>query len=189
MAEFFSRGNPYEGSAERKRQRQLRKVQKVLLSSRESMAAFFAKLLFPLMFIAPAVNTVMELALELRREEKLGAAAVLTRISWSCLLIYGAFALALAVLSLIQLVRVRKFGYEERIYRFKDDLKAGESLSDFDRVELPETELDRDSLTLCSRAVPGGTQARYIRYLLFAAGGTAALGLFYLICRLCFKAG
>ncbi len=187
MAGFFSGGDPYEGSEERRKRRELRKLQKVLVSSRESMISFLTKISFICLFIITAMNVIMEIGMQANAEKKLGAGEFLTRLSGSLFLIWGVFALIIIVLSIIQLVRNASSGYEEREYRFRDNLKEGERLSDFDRVEAPESERDRDALTLYSRELPGGTRAKYLKYILAAGGGAAAAGLFYLICRLVFK--
>ena len=189
MAYFSSGRNPMgETPEERSKKKSLRKAQNYLRSSREPMIPFFCKILYWGMIIAPIVDIIMEIGLQVNAENKLSAGAFCLRLSWSALVIWGAFAILLIILSDIQLVRNVKYGYEERVYRFKDEMKPDERLEDFDRVEIPESEIDRDAMTLYSKVIPGGTRAKYLRYVLVAGIGTGVLALLYLICRLVVKA-
>jgi hypothetical protein len=185
MANFFSSGNRGfygESADERRKRRQIEKLQRVLRSSREPMIPFLCKLLFWGMIIMSVLDLIMEIGTQVNAEKKLSAADFCYRVSWSLLLIWGFFAIILIILSGIQLIRIRTSGYEERIYRFKDELRPEESLSDYDRVEVPESELDRDALTLYSKEVPGSTRTRYLRYLIIAGTGLAVIAAAFLIC-------
>ena len=192
MADFFTSGSRNamgESPEERQKRRSLRKAQRVLRSSREPMIPFFCKIFFFAMIAMPILDLVMEIGLQIQAEKKLPVGAFLLRLSWSAFVIWGFFAMFLVLLSAIQLVRNAKYGYEERVYRFKDEMGEGEHPEDFDQVEYPTSEKDREAMTLYSKVIPGGTKARYLRYVLIAGIGTGVLGLFYLICRIAVRSG
>lgn len=189
MASLFGSGNNgyYGGSPEElRRKRSLEKVKKVILSSQEPLTPYICRILFACMIGV----TVVDLAVEVLRStvggQKMETEAFLLRLSWSAMVIWGFFAVILIILSMIQLIRNLKFGYEERIYRFKDELEPGEQLSDFDLVKIPESDIDKHALTLYSRVIPGKTFDRYRRYLFVSIAGLLIFTLLYLVLNIAF---
>lgn len=96
-----------------------------------------------------------------------------------CWLILGAVT---AALCLLQIVRIEKLGYCEKIYRFADEIPYAE-VELYQKANNPEGEED-DDLALYAREPELPPKSRYRNMLVRTAIFGAAAGLYYVLSRL-----
>lgn len=177
MGLFRSKGE--DGFIDRKQsERTLAKRRRIIKSNAEPMLSSACKVMVPMMAGLTLLNLLLELVLFIRGRGAGSFASLLKRCGWSAFVIWALFGMAIAIVSALQLSRLKKGTYQEMIYKFKDEIEAPDRLEDY-HIERNGQILD-DNLQLYAKPDPEAA-ARYMRYLRIAIGGAILWGLIYLL--------
>lgn len=109
---------------EKRDQKELKKRRRVIRAGYEPLLPALFRPLYFGMFLMPAVDILAELIVWM--QGKTDAAAFLNRCSQSAFAIWIAFGGAVLLLCGLQLLRGKLFGYEEKQYRFLEEIPEGE---------------------------------------------------------------
>lgn len=169
---------------EKAEQKQLARRRKIIRDGYEPIIPFFCKAAMILMIVLPIADIILEIVTLVQNRDLLTVADFFRRISWSVLIIWVVFGAILALLSMIQLGFVRNRGYEERIYKFTDEIPSGE-LSQYRK----ETDEDKakamgdfdEQLTVWSKPAPRSAWDIYTKNIEIVLIGAAVLLVFYLL--------
>ena len=177
-------GNPGdEERNQRDRDRAAAKRRRFIRSAHEPLIPFFCRLLFVCMIVAPVLDLIMEFARKAAGNVSSSDAGFAVVVSWSALVIWCFFAVFVLILSGVQLIRMARFGYEEKKYLFEDEIPAGTEPGRYKRVDQPEIDGNKTPELILYAGKPDYDPGkRYRFYAAAAAGGAAVLALVYFIC-------
>ena len=109
---------------EKREQAELKRRRNVIRAGYEPLLPVFFRPLYFGMFLMPAVDILAELIVWM--QGKTDVVAFLERCSQSAFTIWIAFGGAVLLLCILQLLRGKLFGYEEKQYRFFEEIPEGE---------------------------------------------------------------
>lgn len=173
---FFQRECEIEKTEKVERRNQKRR-RKILRTSQEPLLPVVIQLMYRLMWAAILVVWIVEAIVMLEGKRAEGMAAFWIRSSYSVLYTWMFFGGITTALCVLQLIRVHWFGYEEKIYKFADEIPEKE-FSEYTRVN-PE-ELD-ETMVLYEKTTELPVEKKYRQILLQTALAGAGAGLYFLI--------
>ena len=173
---FFYRESEVEKN-EKAEMRNQKRRRKILRINQEPMLPIVIQLLCRLMWASIPVVWIVEAIVVLEGKRTEGMAAFWNRSSYSILYTWLFFGGITAALCILHLIRVHWSGYEEKIYKFADEVPEKEFV-EYTRVNPGERD---DTLVLYGKTTRPPAGKRYRHLLLQTVLAGTGVGLYFLI--------
>jgi len=164
-----------EESGQKRRDKELSRRRKIVRTTETPAIPPLCRGLFCCMIGLAVLGAVAEGIAALQSKGRVSIKEALSSGIISVFVIWAVLAAAVILLSVIQLIRIRR-GHQEMEYYFYDEIPEGVSRWDLEPL-FDEDQLMDEQLQLYTRPVPGNQQKKYQRYILISLMGIAILSV------------
>lgn len=173
---YFSRERELERT-EKQQQKNEKRRRKIIRASHEPLLPTIIHGLFIGMLHLVPVTFAVEIIVTLEGKRSGGFMEFLCRSGWSLLCVWLIFGAPVLFLCSVQLIRIYYFGYEEKVYRFADEIPDGEFFL-YARVNEPEGKEEED---LALYAGPGkkAAESEYLKIIRITVFAGIAVAVYY----------
>ena len=162
-----------EELGQKRRDKELSRRRKIVRTTETPMMPSLCRGFFCCMIGLAVLGAVAEGIAAFQSKGQVSAKEALSSGVISVFVIWLILAAVVILLSVIQLIRIRR-GHQEMEYYFYDEIPEGVSRWDLEPL-FDEEQLMDEQLQLYTRPVPGNPQKKYQRYILISLAGAAVL--------------
>lgn len=173
---YFSRERELK-RMEKQQQKNEKRRRKIIRASHEPLLPALIYGLFIGMLLLLPLTFAVEIIVALEGKRNGGIIGFFSRSGWSLLCVWLIFGALVLFLCSIQLIRISYFGYEEKIYRFADEIPDREFFL-YTRVNDPEGEEEED-LVLYAGPEKKPSEARYLKMIRITVFVGIAVAVYY----------